>query len=162
MSQTRWAVDGPDGTSLELKGRKYSSNDDGAPMMCNLVCLAMGRHVHVDYCRAQDGTPCDAAEVQHIPTGMVPDPARLKDFVTHKLYWKRTGTSFRVLRTCPAKFIIYPQDSRVCFNLYALSAFTSQLSLRRSVSPGRPSKLCEMVKFLIDYLCSFLFNITWQ
>lgn len=92
MSHTRWAVDGADGTSLELRGRKYSSNDDGAPMMCNLVCLAMGRHVHVDYCRAEEGTPCDGADVQHIPTRMVPDPDRLKDFVTHSLYWRRTGT----------------------------------------------------------------------
>jgi len=91
MSQARWTVDGLDGTSLELQGRKFSSNDEGAPMMCNLVCLAMGRHVHVDYCRTEEGTPCDAADVQHIPTRMIPDPDRLKDFVTHNLYWRRTG-----------------------------------------------------------------------
>ena len=91
MSRTRWAVDGPDGTSIELNGRKYSSNDDGAPMMCNLVCLAMGRHTHVDYCRAEDGMPCNSAEVRHIPTRMIPDPARPKDYVTHSLYWRRTG-----------------------------------------------------------------------
>ena len=91
MSQTRWAVEGPDGTSLEHKGRKYSSNDYGAPMLCNLVCLEMGRHVHVDYCRAHDGTPCATAEVQHIPTRMIPNPGRPKDFVTHSLYWKRSG-----------------------------------------------------------------------
>jgi hypothetical protein len=109
MSQTRWAVDGPDGTSLELKGRKYSSNDDGAPMMCNLICLAMGRHVHVDYCRAQDGTPCDAAEVQHIPTRMIPDPSRPKDFITHNLYWKRAG--------------MFECFEVVCLNLFYLAGF---------------------------------------
>jgi hypothetical protein len=91
MSQTRWAVEGPDEATLELEGRKYSSNDDGAPMMCNLFCLAMGRHVHIDYCRTQDGTPCDAAEVHHISARMIPDPSRPKDFVTHNLYWKRNG-----------------------------------------------------------------------
>lgn len=97
MSRTRWAVDGPDGTTLELRGRKYSSNDDGAPMMCNLVCLAMGRHVHVDYCRAGDGIPpedgtlCNAAEVQHIPTRMIPHPDLPKDYITHSLFWGRSG-----------------------------------------------------------------------
>jgi hypothetical protein len=114
MSQTRWAVDGPDGTSLELKGRKYSSNDDGAPMMCNLVCLAMGRHVHVDYCRAEDGAPCDGADVLHIPTRMIPDPSRLKDFVTHNLHWRRTGTFLYFEVVCYTKLISF-QASRVCF-----------------------------------------------
>lgn len=33
MSKTQWAVDGPDGTVLEVNGRKFASNDDGAPMM---------------------------------------------------------------------------------------------------------------------------------
>ncbi|KIM92371.1 hypothetical protein PILCRDRAFT_417 [Piloderma croceum F 1598] len=62
MSQTRWAIDGTDDTSLELDGRKFSSNDDGAPMMCNLVCQAMGRHVHIDYCRTEEGTACEGTE----------------------------------------------------------------------------------------------------
>lgn len=96
MSQTRWAVDGPDDTSLELEGRKFSSNDDGAPMMCNLVCQAMGRHVHIDYCRAEDGTACEGTEVQHIPTKMVPNPNRAKDAVTHSLHWRRNGKAYLV------------------------------------------------------------------
>ena len=87
MSQTRWAVEGPDDTALELQGRKYASNDGGAPMMCNLVCLSMGRHVHVDYCREEHG-----ADVEHIPTRMLPHPERPKDFVAHNLYWRRSGT----------------------------------------------------------------------
>ncbi|KAL6309202.1 hypothetical protein BKA93DRAFT_724346 [Sparassis latifolia] len=105
MSQTRWAVDGPDGTAVELRGRKYSSNDEGAPMMCNLVCLAMGRHVHVDYCRAVDGTPCDGPELQHNLTRMTPNPNRPKDYITHDLYWRRSGTLEHP----------YPRDDRVNF-----------------------------------------------
>ena len=66
MTQTRWAVDGPDGTSLELGGRKFTSNDEGAPMMCNLVCSSLGRHVHIDYCRSGGGGTCRGAEVQHL------------------------------------------------------------------------------------------------
>jgi hypothetical protein len=91
MTQTRWAVDGPDGTSLELAGRKFSSNDEGAPMMCNLVCSSMGRHVHVSVCRTEDGGRCDGAEIQHINERMVPDPNKPKDAVTHGLYWRRMG-----------------------------------------------------------------------
>ncbi|KAI0297435.1 hypothetical protein BC826DRAFT_166673 [Russula brevipes] len=88
MSRTRWAIDGPDGTSLELEGRKFSSNDDGAPMLCNLVCTSMGRHVHIDYCR---GDPCDNPETQHINERMVPNPDEPKDWITHGLHWRRMG-----------------------------------------------------------------------
>ncbi|KAI9511011.1 hypothetical protein F5148DRAFT_1274479 [Russula earlei] len=91
MTQTRWAVDGPDGTSLELGGRKFSSNDEGAPMMCNLICSSIGRHVHIDYCRTEQGGRCDGAEVQHLNARMTPNPDRLKDAVTHGLYWRRMG-----------------------------------------------------------------------
>ncbi|KAF8260139.1 hypothetical protein EI94DRAFT_1897819 [Lactarius quietus] len=89
MTETRWAVDGPDGVSLELGGRKFSSEDDGAPMMCNLVCSSMGRHVHIDYCRAGANGPCDGGDVQHIKSKMVPDLDRPKDAITHSLYWRR-------------------------------------------------------------------------
>ncbi|KAH9026661.1 hypothetical protein EDB84DRAFT_1589144 [Lactarius hengduanensis] len=91
MTETRWAVDGPDDAALELGGHKFSSNDEGAPMMCNLVCSSMGRHIHIDYCRADanDG-PCDAAEAQHINDRIVPEPDKPKDAVTHSLYWQRT------------------------------------------------------------------------
>ncbi|KAJ7289087.1 hypothetical protein C8J57DRAFT_1459186 [Mycena rebaudengoi] len=91
MSKTRWAVDGPEGTALELNGRKFASDDDGAPMMCNLVCQDMGRHVHVDYCRADNAASCDGPEVQHISAQMTPQPARAKDWVSHSLFWRRTG-----------------------------------------------------------------------
>lgn len=93
MTQARWAVDGPDGTSLELGGRKFSSNDEGAPMLCNLVCSSLGRHVHIDYCRASGGRTCSDAEVQHLGTRITPDANRPKDAVTHGLSWRRMGLS---------------------------------------------------------------------
>jgi hypothetical protein len=93
MTRTRWAVDGPDGTSLELGGRKFSSNDEGAPMMCNLGCSSMERHVHITYCRVTDGGPCYGAEVQHINERLTPNPDKPKDAITHKLYWRRMGAS---------------------------------------------------------------------
>jgi len=91
MTQTRWAIDGPDDAGLELEGRRFSSNDEGAPMMCNFVCSSLGRHVHIDYCRARENARCDGAEVQHINARMVPDPDRRKDAITHSLYWRRLG-----------------------------------------------------------------------
>ncbi|KAG2116835.1 hypothetical protein DEU56DRAFT_984883 [Suillus clintonianus] len=92
MSSSRWAVDGPDDTGLEVEGRRFSSNDEGAPMMCNLVCQALGRHVHIDYCRAVDAAACRGSnEAQHISKRLLPNPERAKDFMTHNLFWRRAG-----------------------------------------------------------------------
>jgi hypothetical protein len=93
MTQTRWAVDGPDGTPLDLRGRQFSSNDEGAPMMCNLVCSSMGRHIHIDYCRAKDSGLCCDVEVQHLNERMTPNPNQAKDAITHRLHWLRMGGS---------------------------------------------------------------------
>ncbi|KAI0297433.1 hypothetical protein BC826DRAFT_1096771, partial [Russula brevipes] len=90
MTQTHWAIEGP-GADIELGGRKFSANDEGAPMMCNLVCSSMGRHVHIDYCRAVEGALCEGAEMQHINARMVPNPDRPKDAITHGLHWRRMG-----------------------------------------------------------------------
>ena len=87
MSRTRWAVDGPEGSCIELGGRKFAANDDGAPMLCNLVCTSMGRHVHIDDCR---GDPHDQ-EVIHINERIVPNPDQAKDWITHGLHWRRMG-----------------------------------------------------------------------
>ncbi|KAJ6514906.1 hypothetical protein C8R47DRAFT_1172974 [Mycena vitilis] len=91
MSKTTWSIDGPDDTILELKGRKFASNDDGAPMMCNLVCQDMGRHIHVDYCRARatEDAPCEGAEIEHIDIPMNPNPDQPKDWISHSLFWRR-------------------------------------------------------------------------
>jgi len=91
MTRTRWAVEGDDDTSLELGGHRFSSNDEGGPMMCNLFCSSMGRHVHVDYCRTEEGARCEGDEVQHINAQMTPNPDKPKDAVTHSLHWRRLG-----------------------------------------------------------------------
>ncbi|KAH9059756.1 hypothetical protein EDB87DRAFT_1562790 [Lactarius vividus] len=88
MSQTRWALDESDSddTSVELEGRKFSSNDEGGPMLCNMVCKSMGRHVHVDFCRGSDS---HNSETQHIDKRISPDPDEPKDWITHALHWRR-------------------------------------------------------------------------
>jgi hypothetical protein len=86
-------MEGSDKTGIELEGRKFSSNDEGAPMMCNLICSSMGRHVHFDYCRTlrTEGVACFGEEIQHIDARVTPDPDKPKDAITHQLYWRRTG-----------------------------------------------------------------------
>ncbi|KAI9444004.1 hypothetical protein H4582DRAFT_2189914 [Lactarius indigo] len=86
MSKTRWVVDGGDDTGVELDGRTFASNDDGGPMLCNMVCVSMGRHVHVDFCR---GSTSHNSETQHINKRISPDPNRAKDWITHALHWRR-------------------------------------------------------------------------
>jgi hypothetical protein len=93
MSKTRWVVDGADGTTFELDGRKFAADDTGAPMMCNLVCQAMGRHAHIDYCRTTPGAVCSGAGIQHCTSRLSPYPDCPKDWVTHSLYWRRMGES---------------------------------------------------------------------
>ncbi|KIJ07344.1 hypothetical protein PAXINDRAFT_103001, partial [Paxillus involutus ATCC 200175] len=92
MSQTRWTIDGPEDVSVELEGRRFSSNDEGAPMMCNLVCQAMGIHVHITNCRhgADDAAACNGNDqIEHILKRLHPNPDDPKDFVTHNLFWRR-------------------------------------------------------------------------
>ncbi|KAF8124364.1 hypothetical protein EV363DRAFT_1227517 [Boletus edulis] len=89
MSNVRWSIDGPDEEGLEVEGRRFSTNDEGAPMMCSLVCKALGRHVHIDCCRPAQCRGNN--EVQHIPQKLRPEPDRPKDFLTHNLFWKRSG-----------------------------------------------------------------------
>lgn len=92
MSNVRWSVDGPDEEGLEVAGRRFSTNDEGAPMMCNLVCQVLGRHVHIDYCRAKTPGECRGNnEVQHISRKLQPEPDQPKDYLTHNLFWKRSG-----------------------------------------------------------------------
>ncbi|KAG1720811.1 hypothetical protein EDB19DRAFT_1646869 [Suillus lakei] len=106
MSSSRWAVDGPDDTGLEVEGRRFSSNDEGAPMMCNLVCQAVGRHIHIDYCRAPDAAACSGNnEVQHISKRLLPNPERAKDCMTHNLFWRRAGFKDPYSREEQANFV---------------------------------------------------------
>ncbi|KDQ64238.1 hypothetical protein JAAARDRAFT_201615 [Jaapia argillacea MUCL 33604] len=127
MSKTRWVVDGPDGTTYELDGRNFSSTDDGAPMLCSLVCQSMGRHVHIDYCRKDPLSPtCTGAETQHITARMMPNPERPKDWISHKLFWRRTGFK--------------GQDSRAIYDSFKYSCDSSLQTLtRRKTKPTLPN-----------------------
>ncbi|KAI9573409.1 hypothetical protein HD554DRAFT_2055827 [Boletus coccyginus] len=111
MSNVRWSIDGPDEEGLDVGGRRFSTNDEGAPMMCSLVCQALGRHVHIDYCRAETPGECRGNnEVQHITKKLQPEPDCPKDFLTHNLFWKRSGSEHATSGGKPAapSFCILP------------------------------------------------------
>ncbi|KAI0796918.1 hypothetical protein C8Q75DRAFT_796658 [Abortiporus biennis] len=91
MSRTRWVVEGPEGTVIEVDGHKFGASDNGAPMLCSMVCRNIGRHIHVDYCRSTSNAMCTDQNVHHINSRMHPDPDRPKDFITHTLHWRRSG-----------------------------------------------------------------------
>ena len=60
-------MDEPHDAPLEVEGCKFSTSDEGAPMMCNLVYSAMGRHVHIDYCRVNIEAVCIGnKKLQHL------------------------------------------------------------------------------------------------
>ena len=88
---SRWSVDDPDESGIKLAGHKFPSIDEGAPMLCNLVCSSTGRHFHIDYCRAEENAPCEGAEIEHIKLKMNPNPNIPKDAIAHSLYWRRMG-----------------------------------------------------------------------
>ena len=93
MIKTQWVIDGPDGTDFELDGHRFGSSDEGAPMMCNITCRSVGRHLHIEYCRTSPSDVCNEPGTQHIIERLVPDPKMPKDWITHDLYWKRLGPS---------------------------------------------------------------------
>ncbi|KAF8306096.1 hypothetical protein DL93DRAFT_250101 [Clavulina sp. PMI_390] len=91
MEQTVWSIDGDEDAVREIEGRKFTSGDSGAPMLCSMVCKQLGRHAHIAYCRSSNPRACSDREVQHIAKRMAPEPHRPKDWITHKLHWARAG-----------------------------------------------------------------------
>ncbi|QRV84782.1 GTP-binding protein [Ceratobasidium sp. AG-Ba] len=92
MIATRWVIEGDAADrSYELQGRKFGSGDEGAPMLCSLVCAAQGRHVHIDYCRDPDN--CDEPECEHIGERMHPEPDRPKDWISHAMFCAQTRSN---------------------------------------------------------------------
>lgn len=92
MSRTRWTVDGPSGTAMELNGHRFGTDDSGAPMMCSLICKGMGRHAHLDYCRTDPTQQCTGPDHEHIKARLEPSPNKPKDWISHSLYWRRSGS----------------------------------------------------------------------
>ena len=140
MSRVKWSVEGPEDTALEVNGHKFATDDDGAPMMCNLYCADLGRHVHVDYCRSENPVSCSGAEIQHISTRVRPNPEKPKDWITHGLHWRRMGTS------CGFSLLPFPLTSRQGSKACQRSGdFRDTDGITRSILQGGSSQVCQMV-----------------
>ncbi|CAJ0761535.1 24589_t:CDS:2, partial [Entrophospora sp. SA101] len=78
---------------FEYKGHKLQIGDQGSFVLCNFYCKELGRHRHIDYC--QNVEACkngqQGHEVIHLDVPLEPNPDNKKDYVTHKLFWERTG-----------------------------------------------------------------------
>ncbi len=106
-------MDGPDTVMREVDGHKFGQNDDGAAMMCSLVCRALGRHPHNADCHANDAASCTHPEVQHIEEMIYPNPDTPKDWITHALYWHRSGI-YASHSLDGLTSLAFSQDSKVC------------------------------------------------
>ncbi|KAG8903576.1 hypothetical protein FRB99_003127, partial [Tulasnella sp. 403] len=92
MERTSWAIEGAVDATVEVQGRKFGAQDNGAPQLCSSLCRNLGRHAHIDYCRnvGAEGR-CQEPESEHIEERMLPNPDRPKDWVSHGIFWARTG-----------------------------------------------------------------------
>jgi hypothetical protein len=94
ITTTQWALqlDEDDVNPVrKLQGRKFGSAYERAPLLCNFVCTAQGRHTHIDYCRDPDH--CDNSDCEHISERAHPNPDRPKDRISHATFWARSGMS---------------------------------------------------------------------
>lgn len=91
MQHAVWALEGPDGSSVEVNGHRFGAQDSGAPQLCSMYCSHRGRHAHVDFCRNWP-EPCREVELEHARERIEPQPDRPKDWISHRLFWARTGT----------------------------------------------------------------------
>ncbi|PKB94841.1 hypothetical protein RhiirA5_477274, partial [Rhizophagus irregularis] len=92
MAQTEFT--GED-SEFEYAGHKLKVGDRGIFVLCNLFCKDLGRHRHIDYCKneenCQSGNQGQGQDTQHINVKVQPNPEKPKDFISHKLFWERTG-----------------------------------------------------------------------
>ncbi|GBB83175.1 hypothetical protein RclHR1_00010057 [Rhizophagus clarus] len=88
MTQTEFT--GED-NEFEYAGYKLRAGDQGIFVLCNLFCKDLGRHRHIDYCHNEENCKFENQNIQHIHEKVSPNPDKPKDFVSHKLYWERTG-----------------------------------------------------------------------
>ncbi|KAG8756564.1 hypothetical protein FRC14_002940 [Serendipita sp. 396] len=90
MKTTRWFVE-ENGVKV-VAGRKYTSGDSGATMLCSMICRQLERHVHLATCTCTGGVIQANREVRHnnaTVTGNPPGGER--DWISHRLFWAQSG-----------------------------------------------------------------------
>ncbi|CAG8727313.1 5341_t:CDS:10, partial [Gigaspora margarita] len=91
MIQTEFTAED---NEFEYGGHKLKAGDEGTFVLCNLHCKELGRHRHIDYCQNPDACKFSTTQnqdIQHINGRVHPKPEEDKDFISHRLFWERTG-----------------------------------------------------------------------
>ncbi|GBC07437.1 hypothetical protein RclHR1_07470002 [Rhizophagus clarus] len=90
MTQTEFTGES---NEFEYAGHKLRVGDQGVFVLCNLHCKDLGRHRHIDYCQSAENCKLgnQGQDIQHINEKVHPNPDKSKDFISHKLFWERTG-----------------------------------------------------------------------
>ncbi|GBC20093.1 uncharacterized protein OCT59_006574 [Rhizophagus irregularis] len=78
---------------FDYAGHRLRVGDQGTFVLCNLHCKNLGRHRHIDYCKNEKNCKSgnQGQDIQHINEKVQPNPEKPKDFISHKLFWERTG-----------------------------------------------------------------------
>jgi hypothetical protein len=110
--------------------------------MCNILCQTMGHHGHVDDRRVVYSA---SSQIQHIQGQIAPNSERAKDWISHNLYWRRSGTIEFFL---PKNSEILNVNDRL-YRQRHLSTATqkkSTSSWTRAIFTRGPSQFCKVVR----------------
>ncbi|PKY22475.1 hypothetical protein RhiirB3_503321, partial [Rhizophagus irregularis] len=74
---------------FDYAGHRLRVGDQGTFVLCNLA----SRHRHIDYCKNEKNCKSgnQGQDIRHINEKVQPNPEKPKDFISHKLFWERTG-----------------------------------------------------------------------
>lgn len=85
-------IEGPNAQDVDptysIDDQTYGHGDQGATMLCHMLCAKQGRHMHVDFCRDPDNH--EQPLCKHIPSQQ-PESDQSKDWISHATYWERAG-----------------------------------------------------------------------
>jgi hypothetical protein len=80
-----------EGDQTVVNGRRYANEDPGVSMYCSISCSELGRHAHLAECNVS-GTRCSGGDdSEHIPQGISDGDNGNFDWVSHRLFWERSG-----------------------------------------------------------------------
>ncbi|CAI2193304.1 10729_t:CDS:2, partial [Funneliformis geosporum] len=87
---------------------KLRIGDQRSFYLCNLFCKDIGKHHHIDYSQNEENS--DQGNDRH---KLKPDIFRKKDFISHELFWERTGFKDPYSVQEQKEFIIYEDSSNI-------------------------------------------------
>ncbi|KIO18759.1 hypothetical protein M407DRAFT_31571 [Tulasnella calospora MUT 4182] len=90
MQKTVWAIEESGDSTINTEIHRFRAKESGVSQLCSMYCRPFGRHAHIDFCRNDPGY-CQEAESEHSRERILPDADFPKDWISHRLFWVRTG-----------------------------------------------------------------------